>query len=165
MEEKKDIEILPQEPTAKETAEASKLTPDQKRAAGVQRMREMLRETRTKGNPKDFVLATENCKLLDYERAIAVMASLPEKIEPGNHVWSHDKNGILRPVEVLRDDGAQLLVKNEVAEFMLERSEVFPTAIPFRPTLIHKSNLHKLVGDNVAGMFWNRRLRMRVNPR
>lgn len=156
---KEEIEIQQSAEAAK--PDAPEMTPAQKRAAGIQRMKDLLRSTKTKGNAKDYVLATNNCHILDWERAIFVKATLPDKIDAGDHVWHLDRNSRLRTVIVVSDDGEKLLVKNDVAEFIVERGEVYPTGLPLRPTLIHKSNLYKLVGESVSSLFWNSRLKMR----
>lgn len=147
---------------AKEAAALPKMSKEQIRAAGVRRMRELMKVERLRGNPKDFVLAVKNTQILDFERAIMVKASLPEKIDHGNHVWNPDRDGRLRPLRVVEDLGDNLKVTNETAEFLIPRSEAYPTGLPIAPTLIHKSRLRFLVGEKVGGIFWNARINQRT---
>lgn len=161
---KEEIEIQEGEHEDKPWGPA--LTPEQKRQAGLRRMRELMKASKVRGNPKDFVLTSGNQYVADWERGVMVKATLPPKLDPGDHVWSHDRNNRLRVVNVVSDEGGEsLVVANGVSQFTVARTEVFPTGLPIRPTLLHKSQLRELVGESAASLFWNHRLKMRVNQR
>lgn len=128
----------------------------------------MMRSLGSRGNPKDFLVLMNHAIIFDGAgRRYKVAASLPEKLVPGDHVYSNDKDGKLRAVEVIEDNGDTLLVTNDNSKFMLERSEARATAIPRRPRLIHKREAAEYVGDATAAkLFWDARHKCRVlNPK
>ena len=107
-----------------------------------------------KGNPKDYVVMHGFRWIQDGARTLEVNATLPAVLEVGNHVWTFNKKGDLRAVQVVRDEGAELWVSNGLSEFKIERAEALPTALPRKPTAVHKSQIRLILGDGWGRQFW-----------
>ncbi len=125
-------------------------------------IRELMAVQKLRGNPKDFVILAGHSAIQDYDRIFTVKASLPPKLDQGNHVWVFNTNGQLVLVLVVHDEGEHVWVSNGKSETKMAREDIYPTGIPRTPTAIHKSKLHLYVGDKHAANFWHKGIGRRV---
>ena len=118
------------------------------------------------GDPADFVVLMRwNC-IIDTVKTWKVETQMPTRIPPGDVVWVLERSD--RPdliaVTVVDDRGETLWVERADGKvrFLIPRSEARATAIPYRPTLVHKRDLATYIGEANARMFWDDTIGCRV---
>jgi hypothetical protein len=125
---------------------------------GIDTVREVMHAQGKRGNPKDHVVLAGHRWIQDFDRSYEVQVTIPEKLEPDNHVFVFGPNGRLEVARVVRDEGPHVWVTRGRGEVRLGRGELYPTAIPRRPTAVHKKDLWLYVGESHAQHFWRKRI-------
>lgn len=114
-----------------------------------------------RGNPRDYIVMSEHCKLYDGERIFEVQATLPAKLDKGDHVYLVNTTTPKQPMMVMcvvDDFGAEVLLSptfsmDEVHRW--PRTAIYPTAITGTATPIHKSQLAGIIGEKIAANWWH----------
>jgi hypothetical protein len=133
-------------------------------------IREYMEQYNVKGNARDFVVILNAKTIYDVSGAYEIKAALPDPIEAGNHVWvrgmSVDDKEVIASAIVKQDhydsNGVDsVLITDEYKEWVVSREDVRALPLCMTPMLIHKSKIHKYLGDDWGETFWNNKLKMR----
>jgi hypothetical protein len=126
-------------------------------------IRALMRDQGYRGNPRDYAVLSGRQSIQDHQRQWTVQATLPPKLEEGSGVWVRTASGGTVGALVVADEGEQVVVKvPQMGTFRRTRAQVYATGIPEKPTVVHKRDLRRFVGEKWGALFWNPKIGRRV---
>ncbi len=114
-------------------------------------------------NPKDYVVIIGD-KIVDGRRVLTITPTLPSELPEGFKVRYNPPGGESVIVTIVRDYGETLDVQlpNGQTSIVGRSKLALIFQGPTNARLVHKKELHKMFGDRVAKLFWNRSTGTRV---